>query len=240
MQAMDDVEIREFLAEETIFHGAAEDGLERLAALARLRVVPEGDMLFSMGRQCSDLHFVVEGRGLLVKFAPDGRQRILHGAVPGDMVGCIPFFDGGEYPASFIAQSECLVMCFARDRLLDLLGAEPTLALSIVGGLVKRMGMLSTMVEQMSFADAAHRLWDYLVKTSLPERVSTATDEKGGALVTSTPKYPRVIEPLPTREHIANVIGTVREVVSRRLSRLSDSGHITIEGRRLVLVKPFE
>ena len=41
-------------------------------------------------------------------------------------------------------------------------------------------------------------------------------------------------------EGIASTSGTVREVVSRRLSRFVDSGHARIEGKRLVLVKPID
>jgi hypothetical protein len=35
------------------------------------------------------------------------------------------------------------------------------------------------------------------------------------------------------------MIGTVREVVSRRLSRLAESGHLKIERKRLVLLYPW-
>ena len=53
-------------------------------------------------------------------------------------------------------------------------------------------------------------------------------------------EYPRVFEKLPTREYIANSIGTVREVVSRQLSKLVDSGHIRIDGRKLTLLRPLD
>ena len=42
------------------------------------------------------------------------------------------------------------------------------------------------------------------------------------------------------RERIAESIGTVREVVSRRLSALVESGHLQIDGRRLALLKPLK
>ena len=64
-----------------------------------------------------------------------------------------------------------------------------------------------------------------------PDRPAARRDDK---------IYPRILEPLPTRERMANAIGSVREVVSRRLSRLVDSGHIKIEGRRLTILKPLE
>ncbi len=216
--------VERFLREETLFRSAAPASLPRLGEIAVQRVVPKDGMLFSMGRTCDSLHFVAEGSGLLVKTNPDGRQRILHRALPGDMVGAVPFFDGAGYPASFVAETECVVISLPREKLLALLANEPTLALSVIGGMVERLRMMVSMVEQMSFEDVEHRLWDYLVRSS--------TGPVDG-------EFPRVLDPIPPREHIASNIGTVREVVSRRLSRLADSGHLQIDGKRLTLLKPL-
>ena len=109
-----------------------------------------------------------------------------------------------------------------RKTLTSLLAADPAVSLSLIGGIVGRLRMMSSKVEQMSFEDTTERLWNYLIQGS--------TNSRGE-------DYPRIFEPLPTREHIANSIGTVREVVSRRLSRLVHSGHIKVDGRRLTLLK---
>lgn len=218
-------DIHRFLGEESIFRGAAPDALERLSQVALSRSVPKGKRLFSMGQSCDALHIVFEGCGLLVKTASEGRERILHRAIPGEMVGAVPFFDGGAYPASFVAESDCVVLSLPRDRLLALFSREPSLCLGVLGGIVGRLRKMVSLLEQMSFEDTEHRLWRYLVD---------ASKNSGG------PDYPRTLDPLPTREHIANAIGTVREVVSRRLSRLAESGHLKIEGRRVTLLKPLE
>jgi CRP-like cAMP-binding protein len=216
--------VQRFLKDETLFHGVSQGAIERLGEIALQKVVPKDAVFFSMGQTCEALHFLVEGCGALVKLAPDGRQRILHRAVVGDMVGCVPFFDGGDYPATFVAESECIFVSFHRDQLLQMFSGNPDMSLAIMGGLVERLRMMASLVEQASFEDVEHRLWDYLKGTSTP----------AGAA-----EYPRVLDDLPTREFIASSIGTVREVVSRRLSRLSDSGHLKIDGRRLVLLRPL-
>ena len=215
-------QVQEFLAEETLFCGASTSAIERLSEIALQKVVPPRFALFSMGQTCDALHFVVDGCGFLVKISPDGRQRILHNVLAGEMVGAVPFFDGKGYPATFIAESECTVLSLPRKTLTSLLAADPAVSLSLIGSIVGRLRMMSSKVEQMSFEDTTERLWDYLVQGST---------NSGGE------DYPRIFEPLPTREHVANIIGTVREVVSRRLSRLVHSGHIKVDGRRLTLLK---
>lgn len=214
-----------FLRDETLFRAVSGQAMNSLSDAALQKVVPKDGTLFTMGQTCDALHFVADGCGLLMKVAPDGQQRILHRAIAGDMVGAVPFFDGLEYPATFIAETECVVLSFPRTTLLSLFTNDPTLSLAVIGGLVDRLRMMSGLVEQMSFDDAEHRLWDYLLKSS-----------RGPA----QDGFPRVLDPIPTREHIANSIGTVREVVSRRLSKLADTGHLRIDGRRLELLKPLK
>ena len=214
--------VERFLRDETLFHGVSQASIERLGEMAIQKVISKDMTFFFMGQVCDSLHFIADGCASLVKTAQDGRQRILHRAIAGDMGGAVPFFDRKEYPASFVAESECTILSFPRDRLLGLFASDPAVPLAIMGSLVERLRMMAALVEQMSFEDAEHRLWDYLVQ---------ASTNSGG------PGFPRVLDPLPTREHIASAIGTVREVVSRRLSRLADSGHVRIDGRRLVLLK---
>ena len=225
VERLSEQEIRHFLAQETLFRESSPAAIQGLSCLALQKIVPKDCTLFSMGQSCEALHFIARGCGLLVKIAPDGRQRILHRAVAGEMVGAVAFFDGKEYPATFVAESECIALSFPRDRLLGLVASAPELSLSIIGGVVGRLRLMVTKLEQMSFEDTTHRLWGYLVENSAPSGDGT---------------YPRVLEPLPTREHIAGLIGTVREVVSRRLSRLVAEGHVKIEGARLVLLEPLE
>jgi len=217
-------DIARFLNEETLFHSVAPAALTSLSELATQKAVPKNGIYFSMGHPCEALHFVAEGVGLLVMTSPEGRQRILHRVLPGEMVAAVPFFDGGGYPATFIAESELVMVSFLREKLHPLLTSDPTFAMAVIGGLVERLRMIVSLLEKASFDDVEHRLWDYLVTSSTGPTI-------GG--------FPRVLEPIAPREQIASTIGTVREVVSRRLSRLAESGHLQVDGRRLSLLKPL-
>ncbi len=213
--------IYEFLKRESIFGGARGEALEKLAALGRLRHIGRKGRLFCMGQPCEELHFLIDGQARVVLLSKDGRERTLHLVFPGDMVGAVPFFDGGSYPCTVAAEADCEFVAFSRDELLKLLAADGDVTLAILGGLVSRQRKVVQHLEELSFEDTSSRLWHYLLANSRGDGDSS----------------PRVLEPLPTREGIAGEIGTVREVVSRRLSQLVRSGHISIEGRRLLLLK---
>ena len=220
-------EVTQFFAEETLFATVGEAVRERILDVARQTVLEKDAKLFTMGQRCESLHFVVLGTGALVKSSPEGRQRVLHRALPGEIVAAVPFFDGKGYPATFTAETDCLVASLSRDELLSLLRSDPRLALALVGDVVGRLRMMTEIVEQLSFEDTTHRLWSFLVDGS------KATGEDEG-------EFPRIFESLPTRERIADSIGSVREVVSRRLSALASSGHVRIERRQLTLLKPLD
>ncbi len=216
--------ICQFLKRESIFGNARDTALERLAALGRLRNVARKGSLFCMGQPCEELHFLIEGQARVVLLSKDGRERTLHLVLPGDMVGAVPFFDGGSYPCTVAAETDCQFVAFSRKELLKLLSDDGDVTLAVLGGLVARQRRIVEHLEELSFEDTSSRLWHYLLENS-----SGANDS-----------FPRVLDPLPTRESIAGAIGTVREVVSRRLSTWIKSGHISIDGRKLVLHKAID
>lgn len=216
--------IYRFLEGESIFGHTGARALEKLAALGRLRKVGRNRHLFCMGQTCEELHFLIEGQGRVVIFSEEGRERTLHLVHPGDIVGLVPFVDGGSYPCTVTAEVDSQFLAFGRTDLLQLLRDDGEMTLALLGGLVTRQRKIIHHLEELSFEDTSSRLWHYLVENSSGE----------------ADNFPRVLEPLPTRESIAIAIGTVREVVSRRLSQLVKSGHLSIDGRRLVLHKPMQ
>lgn len=216
--------VYQFLKGESIFSNVGGSALAKLATLGRIQAVRGGKKLFCMGQPCDALHFLVRGQASVSLLSEDGRERMLHLVLPGDMVGAVPFFDGGDYPCTATAEVDCQFVAFGRRELLKLLSDDGQVTLAILGGLVVRQRKIVHHLEELSFEDTSSRLWHYLVENS------SGADSS----------FPRVFEPLPTREKIAGAIGTVREVVSRRLSQLIRSGHISIDGRKLILHKRID
>ena len=114
-------EIQQIISESPVFTGAPAQALDDLRSLAQQRLVHKDRFLFLMGDPCSEFHIVAEGCAHLSRVGPDGRKRILHRAGPGEMVGCVAFFDGESYPATFVADTDCVVLSFPRDKVLELL-----------------------------------------------------------------------------------------------------------------------
>ncbi len=91
-----------------------------------------------------------------------------------------------------------------------------------MGGRLRR---LVGIIEELSFTTVRHRLAALLLRLAKQE----GTAINGGKVVIALPE---------NNQEIASQIGTVRELVSRNLSRFQSEGLIEIEGRKLTNLHP--
>ena len=218
-------EIRAFFADRTLFRTLSREALEQLEAIASSKAVRAGGDLYVTKEDPRDIHFLFAGRGRLVKVGADGRTRILHTVVPGEIIDVVSLFDSNGNSATYVAETDCTLVSFHGSELLRFLERSPQACLAILGRAVARLRDLTGIVEQLTLEETTERLWSYLFRSSRATGVN---------------EYPRIVDSLPTRERIAEEIGTVREVVSRRLSQLVKKGAIHIAGRQLTLLKTHE
>jgi len=178
-------------------------------------------MVFSEGEPCAGLFVVESGSVRIFKSSAGGREQVLSIEGPGGSIAELPVFDGGNYPASVIAIEDTVLLFVSRQDFQALCLTHPQVSLKvlrIVGGRLRR---LVGIIEELSFTTVRHRLSAYLLRMAKKEGRKVAR----GVEIT-----------LPTNnQELAAQIGTVRELVSRNLSRLQAEGLISIDGRTLVI-----
>lgn len=94
-----------------------------------------------------------------------GRELVVHRAGPGATLGEIPLFDGGGYPATLIADRDCVFLVLERELLLDIMGRDPGLAWRMLETLAAELGTVREVVAR-TLAD--------LVRSGLLERAGRA------------------------------------------------------------------
>jgi CRP/FNR family transcriptional regulator len=188
--------------------------LRRLAARCTTRDVARGAMIFEEGRPAVALTVILAGRAKLVRTSSRGREQILHTEGPGATLGEVPVFDGGGYVASAVALAPSRVLSIPRDALLALCQRRPDVALGIVAVLARRLRGFADLVEDLALRDVTARVAGFLAA----EAARTGSDQ---LTLTST------------QEEIAARLGTVRELVSRGLSRLQEDGILTVRRHRV-------
>jgi len=178
-------------------------------------------MIFSEGEPCAGLYVVESGTIRIFKSSSGGREQVLNIEGPGSSVAELPVFDGGNYPASAVAVEDSMLLFVSKQDFQALCLAHPQVALKVLRVVGARLRRLVGIIEELSFTTVRQRLGAYLIRMAQNEGKKTA----GGVQVT-----------LPANnQELAAQIGTVRELVSRNLSRLQAEGLVNIEGRTLLI-----
>jgi len=140
---------------------------------------------------------------------------------PGGSIAELPVFDDGPYPASAQAITDCSLLFFSKKDFQLLCVQHPEVALKVLRVVGARLRRLVGIIEELSFTTVRHRLAALLV------RLAKSDGARKGHSVTLT---------LPANNNeLAAQIGTVRELVSRNLSRFQSEGLIEMDGRTVVI-----
>ncbi len=204
-----------------IFSGLTESELNFLAQRAVPRHFAPGETVFSEGEPCSGLYVVESGHIRIFKSSASGREQVLSIDGPGSSVAELPVFDGGNYPASVAAMDDVMLLFVSKQDFQALCLAHPQVALKVLRVVGARLRRLVGIIEELSFTTVRHRLVSLLLRAAQREGKRVG----GGTEVT-----------LPaSNQELASQIGTVRELVSRNLSRLQAEKLIEMDGRSVVI-----
>jgi CRP/FNR family cyclic AMP-dependent transcriptional regulator len=213
----------ETLRRVAIFADLSETELQFLAERAVPRDYQTGEHIFAEGEPCTGLFIVESGAIKIFKSSAGGREQVLSVEGPGSSVAELPVFDGGNYPASTMAAKPARVLFVSKQDFYSLCLVHPKVALKVLKVVGSRLRKLVGIIEELSFTTVRSRLISFLIRLS-----------RDGIKTT------RGIEaPLPaSNQELASHIGTVRELVSRNLSRLQAEGLIIMEGKNLIIPDP--
>lgn len=209
------------LAKIPIFSGLAEGELSFLAQRAVPRRYAAGQIVFGEGEPCLGLYVVESGYIRIFKSSASGREHVLSVDGPGSSVAELPVFDGGNYPASARAIDDTTLLFVSKQDFHALCLAHPQVALKVLRVVGARLRRLVGIIEELSFTTVRHRLASFLLR--LAEREGKHTGEGIGVTLPAS------------NQELASQIGTVRELVSRNLSRLQAEGVVRINGRSVVI-----
>jgi CRP/FNR family transcriptional regulator len=134
----------------------------------------------------------------------------------------VPVFDDGEYPSTVAADEDSVILFIDKRDVRNLCLTHPTIALAALKILAVRLRRCATLVEALSLHEVDQRLARLLLSEA---RLRGKRTEEG-----------IVVELVMTNQQIAARIGTVREVVSRALSRLQQNELVAINGRLVTIV----
>lgn len=218
MAARTEPQALEVLRRVGIFADLTPTELEFLAQRAVPREFAPGEIIFTEGEMCAGLFVVETGHVRIFKSSPGGREQVLAVDGPGSSVAELPVFDGGNYPASTCAVDHARVYLISKQDFYSLCLVHPKVALKVLKVVGARLRRLVGIIEELSFTSVRSRIISYVLRLAARGRKSL------DGLEVQLPS---------SNQELASEIGTVRELVSRNLSRLQAEGLIHMEGKTL-------
>ena len=200
-----------------MFAGLAPEEVDSLAESAIEKKFEAGDILFHEGEICQGLYLVGEGTVKIFKTSASGRQITLGVQPAPSTVAEVPLFDGGAFPASVQALDEVTALFIHKKTFHQVCMQNPGVPLKMLAVVGRRLRTLIGIIEGVTFGSIRQRIAKSILQWSEESRADQ-------------------FEMPSTHQELALHLGTVREVVSRNLSRFQAEGLIRFSRREITLL----
>ena len=217
--------VESVLRKTPLFASLTEKEMSALATRVARRRFQRGELLFGEGDPCAGLFLVASGKIRIFKLSPSGREQVLAIEGPGSSFAELPVFDGGNYPAAASAMEDAEILFISRKDFQNFCREHPDVALKVIAVVGSRLRRLVGIIEDLSFTTVRQRLIALLLRLA----AGAGKPSKTGLHLELTQSH----------QDLAADLGTVRELVSRNLSRLQAEGFLEVEGRSII-VKDLE
>ncbi|MGE3385024.1 MAG: Crp/Fnr family transcriptional regulator [Pyrinomonadaceae bacterium] len=209
------------LKETQLFKELDDAVISVLAERSIVKRLKRNEILFVEGEPAKGLFVVASGAIRAFRTAADGREQVIHVERAITTIAEVPVFDEGNYPSTTAADEPSTVYFLDKKLILNTALQHPDLALAAVRLLASRLRRCAELVETLSLHEVGQRLARFLLNEAAADGVETSDGTR--------------INLGLTHNQLAARIGTVREVVTRTLTRLQDQKMIVHEGRSILV-----
>jgi CRP/FNR family transcriptional regulator len=205
-----------------LFLGLNEKEWKEILAIASLKQVERGKILFSDCEEANGFYVVLSGKVKLYKISPEGKEQIVHVISAFDAFGEASLFLKGSHPFYAETLNDCQLLFFPKRDFLQLLNRSPRLSANLSITLSDYVKRLSSLVEDLSLREIPSRIAKYLLDLSLKQSKGRKSFEN--------------IELDLSRSQLASRLGTIRETLSKSLGKMKAQGIIDIKKSRISIL----
>lgn len=199
---------------------------EQLDSAARLNLRQQAQVQSLRPRQVllkenapfAGLYIVKTGNLKLCRSSGD-KEQILEIVGPGDVVDPIPLFDGGNHSVTAKTMTAVQVYRFTPEYAQEILARYPGVLNALLNLMSLRLRKLAALANDLAFKDVSTRVCHLLLEQAASSNDNSST----------------LARPL-TRQELASMVGTAREVAWRALKKLEHDGLIEIRGQHIVIL----
>lgn len=198
-----------------IFSNLTYDEMIEIAGITNSREYRKGEMIYMAGDKGEKLFVIHKGKVKITRFSESGKEQVIRVLGPGDFMGELSLFVHEPLTDNAEALENTTVCVIDGDKLKELMGKYPSIALKVLEELSTRLGKAENLIEHLGIHD---------VETRIIETLLSLADEKGEVILKMS------------KGDLASHIGMSQETLSRKLSYFQDMGWIKLVGHRKIII----
>ncbi len=200
-----------------LFANLPPDALLHLERHTRCKRYPRETFLMAVGEQAEAMYLILSGSVKVFLSDADGKEVRLALLSAGDYVGEMALIDGLPRSASVATTEESELCILSKDGFNQCMVEHPDIARHLMTAMVQRLRGADRKISSLALLNVYGRIAQLLLELGQSE----------GEV--------RVIDERLSQQEIANRVGASREMVSKIMKDLAQSGHIHVEKRRIVV-----
>lgn len=205
------------LATVPLFQGMDSEQLQKLSRIVGDQHYLRGQTIFAEGDEGVGFYVVISGRVKIFKLSAEGKEQILHVFGGGEPFAEAAVFAGARFPAHALALESSRIFFFPRQAFTALIQENPALAMNMMAALSLRLKKFANLIESLSLKEVPGRLaMHLLLLAEEQERDAVRLDL--------------------TKSHLASLLGTIPETLSRILTKMNKSGLIATNGPSITIL----
>jgi CRP/FNR family cyclic AMP-dependent transcriptional regulator len=215
-----------FLARVPLFASLKPDHLADLAARLKTRNYRRGEVIVHQDDPGADLHIVKSGQVKIAASSLEGEEIIMALLTSGDSFGEIALLDGEPRSASAVAMEATQTLALSRTDFLDIITGDADMLKTILASVAAGWRKASHLLQDAMFLDLPARLAKRLLELAEKHGVRTANGVE--------------IDLQLTQQDLAAAVGVSRVAMNKQLGLFQDSGLISLEKKRIIILRPDE
>jgi len=209
-----------------MFGSLGEEDLEKLNHNKSCIRYKKGQTLFYEGTRPMGLFCVNTGKVKVFKLSSQGKEQIINIAKPGDFLGYRAILSEEFYSASATVIEDAAICFIPKEDFLGLLSSNPDFFQRIIKNICHELGVMRERISDLAQKSVRERLAGSLLML----KETYGVDGEKSTL----------IDIQLSREDLANIVGTATETVIRLLSEFKKDGLISLDGKKIKVLKPRE
>lgn len=218
------IHLKEIFTRPDSFGDLKEDRISDILSLGHRCNYISGATLFREGDPAQKVYLVLKGRFKLSKQHEDGKEVIVRYIKSGEMTAAVSVFSGKNYPVTAQAVGPSEAVGWDRETMLELMNAQPQIAINLLGVVVERMEDVQNRYLELQVERVEQRVARALLRIM---KISGRRIEEGV-----------LIDFRLSRQDLANYTGTTLYTASRTLSSWEKKGWIRSGREKIIVVDP--